>query len=181
MNATTLRAEATLDDTDRGAVEEAVRVRGGTIRWRSSPRVGRTYGLAELPGNGEPIRAILGERIGVREGAIIALAVFPSVAEALPALLEALAGEGRPAGVLACEPCEGGVVVEWDPAVTPAHLVLALIDVELARFASGRTVELLTPLSVGLAAAVAAGGLATPEVAPERVLELLIERAGRRV
>jgi hypothetical protein len=113
----------------------------------------------------------------VYDGTVIALAVFPEVTEALPKLLGALGGTGRPAGVLACRPCRGGVVVEWDPARTRTSLVLGLIDVELQRFHSGRVSELLSPLTADVAAKLAAEGLLAPEIEPHRILELRIDRA----
>jgi hypothetical protein len=108
---------------------------------------------------------------------IIALAVFPAVPEALPRIHDAFAGAGRPAGILACHRCPGGVIVEWDPRVTRADVVLGLVDVELRRFASGRTAELLSPLPDSLVAQVAAEGLDAPQIEPNRILELGIERA----
>jgi hypothetical protein len=87
-----------------------------------------------------------------------------------------LNGPGRPAGILACSPCPGGLVVEWDPARTGASVVLGLVDVELQRFGSGRVCELLAPLSPELAAKLAAEGLAAPEIEPKRILELRIDR-----
>ena len=156
-------------------METAVRARGGAIAWRSSARAGRTYGLVSLP-EGE-----LGNAIGaatVHETAIIALAVFPVVAEALPFVVEALNGGGRPAGVIACARCEGGAVVEWDPRRTRTAIVYGVIDAELRRFGAGRTAELLVPLPPDVVANIAAEGLQAPEIAPDRELETLLERAG---
>jgi hypothetical protein len=91
-------------------------------------------------------------------------------------LHEALGGSGRPAGVLATHPCRGGLVVEWDPEVTPVRLIAGLIDVELARVHSGRVTELLSPLAASTAAMIAASGLQAPQIEPYRILEERIER-----
>ncbi|HKU81241.1 MAG TPA: hypothetical protein VJP76_03650 [Candidatus Tumulicola sp.] len=110
---------------------------------------------------------------------VIAIAVFPSVAEALPALVDALEGTGRPAGMRGCSPCGGGgVAIEWDLDATSAGVVMGIIDVELARFTSGRSAELLAPLPPHWVTRIAAGGLRAPEISPERTLETLLERAG---
>ena len=45
--------------------------------------------------------------------------------------MDALAGDGRPAGILACRAIPNGVVVEWDPSVSGARLVTSLVDAEL--------------------------------------------------
>ena len=58
-----------------------------------------------------------------------------------------------------------------------AAVVLGVVDVELRRFHSGRTAELLTPLPAEWTAKIAAEGLQAPEIARDRVLEDLIERA----
>jgi hypothetical protein len=108
---------------------------------------------------------------------VIALALFPTVPEALPQLLDALGGEGRPAGILACEPIDGGAIVEWNPEVSDARVVIGTADVELARFKSGRTAELLTPLAPETAAKLAAIGLGAPQIDPDRILELRTEGA----
>lgn len=116
------------------------------------------------------------------DASVIAIAVFPSVVEALPRLADALGGPGRPAGVRGCEACGGdGVAIEWDLEVTPAAVVLGLVDVELARFAAGRTAELLSPLPPAWIARIAADGLRAPEISPDRMLETLVQRAGLHV
>jgi hypothetical protein len=113
----------------------------------------------------------------VYETAIIAMAVSPAVPQALPRLYEALGGAGRPAGVLSCRTSAGSVVVEWDPGVSGVDVVMGLIDVELRRFASGRTAEVLAPLPASVIANIAARGLQAPQIQPDRVLELLVDDA----
>jgi hypothetical protein len=173
-----LRSDGALDDTQRATIDAVVRSHGGRSRWRRSVRAARSYGLLELTdGQAEASAAAAVGGAIVYDSAVIALAVFPAVAEALPALLAALGGPGRPSGVLTCEPCDGGIVVEWDVRRSPAGVILGLIDVELRRFNSGRTAELLTPLPPEWIAKIGADGLQEPDMSLDRVLEELIERA----
>jgi hypothetical protein len=160
---------------ERDDVEAAVRRAGGSVSWRTSARAGRTYGLVTLPA-GNAASALGAAK--VHGAALIAVAVFPGVAEALPFLLDALGGAGRPSGVLGCAPCPGGVVVEWDPRQTTAATILGLIDVELRRFGGARSAELLAPLPPDLVARLASEGLQAPDIGSERELETLLERAG---
>ena len=163
------------DDSRRDAVEAIARARGGRAMWRLNPSAGRSYALIELP-DGFDLRDIsIAPGEVVYETAVIAWAVFPTVPEALPQLYEALGGAGRPRGVLACRPCPQGAIVEWDPDSGGIEIVRKLIDVELRRFCSGRRSELLSPLTPALSAKVAASGLKGPEIAPDRILELLID------
>ena len=166
-----------IDEERRAAIDAAVTRGGGTATWRTSPGAARSYALLELPDGFERSAVATGFDGTLYDGPIIALALFPAVAEALPALREALTGRGRPAGILASYACTGGVVVEWDPLVTKSPVVFGLVDVELRRFNSGRTAELLTPLPTEIVAAVAAAGLQAPQIEPRRILELGIERA----
>jgi hypothetical protein len=172
----TLGFDKDVDGEQRAAVEAAVLALGGSAIWRTRQSAGRSYALLELPerNSAGAIRALPGAT--VYDGSIIAMAVFPVVTEALPKLLEALGGPGRPDGILASRPCPAGVVVEWDPARTRASVVLALVDVELQRFGSGRVSEVLSPISPEVAAKLAAEGLAAPQIDPKRILELRIDR-----
>ncbi|MBV9333297.1 MAG: hypothetical protein JO146_04765 [Candidatus Eremiobacteraeota bacterium] len=173
----TLSTDGVLDAQRRGQIDDTVRRAGGTAIWRSSERASRTYALLELPGgydHGAMRAAFNGV---VYDKAVIALALFPTLSEALPFVTEALGGAGRPAGILACRPCPGGAVVEWDPDVTEASIILGIADIELSRFASARVAELLSPLPPSVVAKLAASGLKAPEIEPRRILELRINRA----
>lgn len=108
----------------------------------------------------------------------IVLAVFPSAAQALPALERALGGSGRPDGVVSVRRSEESIVVEWDPARTGVRVVMNVIDAELRRFHASRRTELLVPLSEESLAKIAAAELQAPEIAPDRILERLLEEAG---
>lgn len=161
-------------DERRAAVDDLVRRAGGTAMWRTYPALERSYALLELP-DGKRCAAIAAAAGTVHEAPIIALALFPAVPEALLSLMEALAGPGRPAGVLSCIARNEGVIIEWDPALTETRVILELIDLELARFHSGRVAELLSPLPPSLIASIAATGLKAPEIEPARILELRID------
>ena len=166
-----------LEEVRRAAIDTAVRACGGDCRWRFSERAARTYGLLELPSEPNLDNAAF-DGIVVFDLPIIALAVFPAVGEALPFLHDALGGPGRPVGVLACDAIDGGIVVEWDLERTPASVVMGTIDVELRRFHSGRTAEMLAPLPPSWTAQIASDALRAPQVSADRVLEELIARAG---
>lgn len=109
--------------------------------------------------------------------AIIALAIEPAPADALPQIARALGGCGAPAGIAACEPVDGALVVEFRPRLTHPDLVTRIVDVELKRFSGSRCTHLLSPVPMDVMAAVAAGGLQAPEIGPDRILELLLEKA----
>jgi hypothetical protein len=163
---------------ERTRIDDVARTSGGRVTWRSSERAQRTYALVESvePAElGDALDAVQATRY---QGAIIAVAVFPAAPEALPALLDAFGGAGRPAAVLACMPCPGGVTIEWAAARSSPALIGSLADVELRRYGAGRSMELLAPLPLELAASIAAQGLHAPEISAERVLEVLVERAG---
>lgn len=173
----TLRVDSKLDRTRRQAIEAAVREERGTVTWGPSEGAQPAYALVELPNESgrRALRALPWTTL--YDESVIVLAVFPTLAEALPAVGAALAGPGRPSGVLAVHETDGGIVVEWSPAVTDAAVVLGVIDVELRRFQSARRCQLLAPLSPAAVATVAAAGLAAPQILPEKILELRIERA----
>ncbi len=173
----TVRTGRGFDATAREAVDTAVISHGGSAAWREHPALGRAYGAIAVPtaaGAGAVRAALTGDAVAY-DAAVAALAVFPADRSAVPALLEALGGPGRPAGVLACEPCEGGAIVEWDPQRTAPSVVAALVDAELARAQTGRRILALAPLPLDVVAAIAADGLQAPGVAPDRILEHLLE------
>lgn len=170
----TLSIAGNPDRAWRDAVDEAASRCGGHATWRTNPSAGRAYALLELPDSASEVEIPSAPNATLYATAAIALAVFPAVAEALPFLREALDGPGRPRGVLAWRPCEGGATLEWDPAISSVSMVLSVVDVELARFRSGRRAELLSPLPPAVIAAIASDGLSAPDVSPERVLEMLV-------
>ena len=162
------------DDSRRDAIEGIARAQGGRALWRFNPSAGRSYALLELPDGDLPEVSIAPTEVAY-ETAVIAWAVFPTVPEALPFLYAALGGPGRPVGVLACRPCPQGAIIEWDPDSGGIEIIMRLVDVELRRFCSGRRAQLLSPLTPRLSAKIAASGMSAPEIAVDRILELLID------
>lgn len=173
MSAFTLRYSPVPSDAVVRALEECARRDGFRVSWQHNAAYERSYALLESRS------ANIGDHVlhgATRfDSAIIALALRPNVAEALPLLADALGGPGRPAGVAGCERVGDAVVVEWNLDRTPARMIRALVDVELARFGAGCVNDLLSPLPLAWWTAIARDGLHAPEIAPNRVLEALIE------
>ena len=178
MSAFTLRFQPQLDDSEVAAVEAIVQQSGSKVTWEKSAACKRTYGLVENAGAACATALREATRATVFDRPVIALAVFPSVREALPPLMHALGGPGGPAGVIACDPCGDGAVVEWDLDVSHFDVVLNLIDLEIDRFHAARVNTLLTPLPLAWWTRIAATGLHAPEITPERVLEEQLEVHG---
>lgn len=148
---------------------------GVRVQISAAGAVARTYAVIEGPEGVDP--AEVQERIPDArwyDADIIALAIEPLPADALPVLVEALGGAGAPAGVADCTIDGRRLIVEFRPDVTPAALVMRIIDVELRRFGGVRRTQLLTPLTIRAAAAIAADGLQAPEIASDRILEPLL-------
>ncbi len=171
MSAFTLRFQPEPSDAEVRAVEHAAKDLGAHVMWQHATACKRMYGLVE--GASPACIAKLREATvaTVYDRPVIALAVFPSVPEALPPLMRALGGPGRPAGVRACDPCEGGMIVEWDLDISALDVIMNLIDIEIERFHARRINRLLTPLPLQWWTTIAASGLHAPDVTPERVLE----------
>ena len=174
VSAITLRFQLPADG-EIEAVEAIAALHAARVEWRCAQVWGRMYALVEPAGTACAAALRAGTRATVFDPAIIALAVSPSTAEALPPLLEALGGPGRPAGVVSCHAHGTGAIVEWDLDRTALDIVLGLIDLEFERFRAYRATELLTPLPLAWWTRIAAGGLRAPEISPERVLETQLE------
>jgi hypothetical protein len=171
----TISVAGSPDDSRRDAIEAIARAGNGRAMWRFNPSVGRSYALLELPDGADLPELSIAPTEVAYETAVIAWAVFPTVPEALPSLYAALGGPGRPVGILACWPCPQGAIIEWDPDSGGIEIIMRLVDVELRRFCSGRRAQLLSPLTPRLSAKIAASGMSAPEIAVDRILELLID------
>lgn len=172
----TWRFDSALSPGGRAALVAAAKSAGISCVARADERFGATYVLAAVPDpeSGQEFAA-QHSASATYEPPIIALAIEPQSADALPPLFEALGGAGAPAGIVGCERREDAVILEFTPAVTPWRLVRSLIDLELQRFASARKTTLLSPLTLQMQTQIAADGLDCPEIAPGRVLEALID------
>jgi len=174
VSAFTLAYRKIPSDAEISAVEALVRAADAKIAWKADAEFGRAYALVEEAG--ERCAAALREKCGAAfvGSAIIALAVLPSVAEALPPILHALGGPGAPAGVRSCESVGEAAVVEWDLDRSGIDVVLGLVDIEIARFRARRVNALLSPLPLAWWTRIAAKGLGA-DIGPDRVLEALLE------
>ena len=170
----TLRVPLDGGDAERTAITTALRASGTAVTWHDDETLALHYGICAC--DAPPAQLPPGTK--TYEGSIIVFALTPSLPEAIPPLLHALGGAGRPAGVHAAFERRGSVVIESDWSRTPPQLLVDLADVELRRFGGARVMRTLTPLPVEAAAAVAGAGLSTPEIAPSRILDVLLERAG---
>jgi len=153
---------------------------GASVKFgESNAGTPRTYGLVEGPDTLDPAEAeAKSAQARWYDGTIIALAIEPTPAVALPAIERALGADGAPAGVSECTLAAGAAIVEFRPELTPPALVLDLVDVELRRFHGHRKVSLLNPLPAAVVAQIASAGLQAPEIAPGRILETLLEQSG---
>lgn len=167
----TLRLLEDGERADRTTLEAIVRDGGGTLTWHIDEALRLAYGTC----SGVDSAAVVGQNVTVYEGDIIAVALTPSCVEAIPRLLDALGGAGRPLGVMAAFERAQNVVVEIAWQRTLPSFVLGIADRELRAMGATRRTRLLTALSDAAACAIAADGLATPDIAPSRVLEALLE------
>lgn len=174
----TLSMDGAPSEAQREALDVVLSASGGSAIWRSNTGVARTYALLQLPAPRDRSLFAVPPNAVLYETPIIALAVFPALAEALPRVAEAVAGPGRPAALAAHFTVAGAIVVEWDPAKSPVALLTDLIDVELARFQCGRRTELLSPLPAALVTQIAAEGVRAPQIVTHRVLELQMRSEG---
>jgi hypothetical protein len=174
----TVRFDGIIDDVTRQKMSASLP--GGSSLQFGVPYApaGRTYGLVQGPASAEPddvAHALPGARW--YEGTIIALAIEPTPAEALPAIAGAFSSDAGVAGVLECTVLDRGIIVELQSRAAPS-LILNLADVELRRFHGYRKVTLLNPLPPEVFAQIAASGLQASEIAPDRILETLLEQSG---
>jgi hypothetical protein len=176
--ARTLRIDAPPDEALHRRIAAALARDGVRVEFGPEHSLPRSYVLIEGPAGADPAEIEQRFSQGRWYGeAIIALAIEPAPADALPGLLRVLDGPGAPAGVCGCEVAGTKLVVEIQPSLTQPALVLRIVNVELRRTNGYRRVELLSPLPVETIARIAADGLQAPEIAPDRILESLLESA----
>jgi hypothetical protein len=176
--ARTVRFDGAIDDAQRRKISASLPA-GASLKFGAAHAAAkRTYGLVQGPASLEPseVEPAFSNARWYDEP-IIALAIEPTPADALPAIENALAGAGGASGILDCTAVAGLVVVEFQPARTVPSLILNLVDVELRRFHGYRKVTLLNPLPAEVTAQIAAAGLQASEIAPDRILETLLEQS----
>ena len=177
--ARTVRFDGAIDDAQRLKLAESLPKAVALKLGAAHTGAKRTYGLVTGPASLEPAEVAQAlPTVRWYDEAIIALAIEPTPADALPAIQNALSGEGGAAGVLECIAVSGMAIVEFQPLRTLPSLILTIADVELQRFHGYRKGTLLNPLPAELMAYVAAAGLQAAEIAPGRILETLLEQSG---
>ncbi|MDP9110959.1 MAG: hypothetical protein M3M96_04950 [Candidatus Eremiobacteraeota bacterium] len=173
----TLRYRTGPNEDAVAAVEAAVARCGGRVSWQRNAGGFPSYALVE--GASEECAPQLRDAGNmVLDSPVIAIAVSPHAAEAMPFLEHALRGAGAPAIVSCCERFGDALLLEWNLDRAGAATVMALVDVELARVKCARTTRVLAPMPLAWWSRIAAEGLQSPEIAPDRVLEALLEQQG---
>jgi hypothetical protein len=177
--ARTVRFDEIMNDVTQRAMSASLP--GGSSLQFGEPYApgGRTYGLVQGPASVEPAdiaRALAGARW--YEETIVAIAIEPTPKEALPAIAGAFSANAGVSGVVDCTVGADSMIVEFQPSRTTPSLIVHLADVELRRFHGYRKVTLLNPLTAEVLAKIAASGLQAAEVAPDRILETLLEQSG---
>jgi len=168
------RFDAVLGSAERDAATRALRSAGAQVTsWRATGR--RSYASLDVADGfaPEPVRANFADvRIDVPP--LAALRILPRDRPRLTALLGAFAGPGRPSGVTDAY-VDGGeaLVVEFDAAHTPAAVVVAVADAELAP-TPGRTVEALLRFDDAALVAYAGAVLGIPDLTPARLIETYV-------
>ncbi|MBV9269662.1 MAG: hypothetical protein JO165_01105 [Candidatus Eremiobacteraeota bacterium] len=171
-----LRFDASLSDGDAARIGRAIETMGAEIRF-GAPESDRTYALLRSREEIDVPQLQASSGAVILEGTVIALAIEPLQPDALPLLDRALREPAGLAGMRSFECIGNEAIVELDTAVTPVNRLFTVVDVELARFGTPlRRTRVLTPLSPNVLAAIAAAGLECPEIAPDRILESLLER-----
>jgi len=172
----TLRYRTIPSDTERSAVDAAVRRHGAGIAWKDHAALSRSYALVEEANVDCAAEVAAQASAEIIESPIIALAVSPAAPKALPMLARAFGGPGAQAGVILGETVGGAAIVEWNMERTPVAVVLSLIDLELSRVRCGRGTQLRAPMPQLWWTRIASDGLHAPEIAPDRVLEHLLDQ-----
>jgi hypothetical protein len=177
--ARTVRFDEIIDDVTQRKMTASLP--GGSSLQFGAPYApgGRTYGLVQGPASVEPAEAVqaLAEARWYEE-TIIAIAIEPTPKDALPAIAAAFSANAGLAGVVDFAMCDDSALIEFQPLRTMPSLNLNLADVELRRFHGYRKLTLLNPLTSEVLAKVAGAGLQAAEIAPDRILETLLEQSG---
>ncbi len=159
--------------SERAAATRTLRSAGATVTsWNEA--AGRTYARLALsaPGACERTSAAFPEA-HVSAPPLVVLRVTPDLPRRLPAIAHALAGAGRPAGVVASATEADAYVVEIDVRTTSLATIVTLVDLETGERA--RRIEPILPLEDETLAAFAAAILGEPSLDATRILEPYVE------
>jgi hypothetical protein len=162
-----LRFDGVLAQGERDAVARLLSSTGVAVAsWTAAQTQPLTYAAVELLA-GVSVPEIAGAQFAEPRGA--ALEIVPREPRTVPALARALGGTGAPAGVTACRPGDGGLVVECAPA-TSLRAILDVIDAELAVW-PGRAVTPLLPVDDAALTAFAGSTLGIAGLDSARLIE----------
>jgi hypothetical protein len=167
------RFERVLAPSERAAAVAALDSAGAKVTSWGSARTGKDFAQLALSANAdlEAVRGAVNARID--EPALTILEIVPREPHRLDALLRALAGPGRPAGVVEATLGGEAICVELDERTTPLRLLADIVDVELAS-APGRSIAPILPLGDASLTAFAAATLAAPEIDSSRLVETYV-------
>jgi hypothetical protein len=168
-----VRFASVLAASERERVDRSVRSRGAAVTsWNDAGE--RTFALVALGASAdiETLRAVLPDAdVAMPPRAV--LRVSAAQARRNAALAAALAGAGRPAGVVASATEADAVVIEVDMRRTPLALVVTLVDVVADGCA--RRIEPVLPLGDEELTALAGAILGEPNLAPSRLIETYLD------
>jgi hypothetical protein len=134
---------------------------------------GRTYASVVLGAGVSCADAASGSG-RIHEPPLFVARIAVSDATRLAALEEALAGDGRPAGMLAAHRESRALVIELDPIRTPLALLVAIVDLETGP-GFARRIEPLLPVSDSVLTTLCAVLLGEPALDTTRLIETYIE------
>jgi hypothetical protein len=168
-----IRFDGAFGSSERAAaVRSLSSVEVAVTSWNVARGVARTYALLQLP-DGFDAAAPLAGLPPVLEPAPLVLEVTPRDRARIGALRHALAGPGRPAGVLDATASAESILLEIDESRTSLRLVTDLITAETGR--AGCTIVPLLGLRDETLAAFAGATLGAPDMHAARLLETFSE------
>jgi hypothetical protein len=171
-----VRIDGVLAEEEREVVAQVMSSLGAhPSSLRSHGRLGRTYGLLELDEHCDLAllsKALADARFTEPPPAIVE--IVPDHERRLPALVHALGGPGRPAGVLDAVSTAHSLVLEIDVTKTALSLILDIVDVEL-QTAPGRRIIPIIPLTDTMLAALARDLVGDPALDISRLIETYTE------
>ena len=167
-----VRYDTVLAPSERETVTRTLRSAGAEVSsWTSA--AGRTY--ASMSFEAEAALASAAQSAArVDAPSLVVLRITPDAPRRRSALLDALGGPGRFAGIIDARADDQAVIVELDARKTPLALVVAAIDLEL-RTAPGRTIEPLVVLEDATLAAFASALLCEPKLDDARLIEPFVD------
>ena len=153
------------DETTRSLASAGIAV----TSWNAAS--GRTYARVTLPASLSSATELPGR---IDEPPLVVLRVIPDAPPGLALVHDALAGPGRPLGVVDARLDDDTLVVELDASRTPLALLVAVVDIALGA-AAKRRIEPLLPLDDATLSAFAGALLGEPDLDSSRLIETHLE------